>query len=91
MPKQIITYKCSFCNDIQRYATKEECLRHETNCKYNPIVKNCMTCKGFHIGNYHENIDPNCSISNIFVGIAGNLAMISRCRSHDLAKEYGGK
>ena len=42
----ITTYECEYCHNQSGngYREPETCLRHETECDYNPAMKTCATC-----------------------------------------------
>lgn len=42
MPSLITRFKCDHCK--RHYSTKQNAIRHEKGCLYNPANKSCSTC-----------------------------------------------
>jgi hypothetical protein len=46
--KDITLYKCDFCNEI--LYKKEDAVKHQSNCGFDPQNKSCYTCGNSEIG-----------------------------------------
>lgn len=65
--KQIVRYKCDFCNKIA--AKPQTIMKHELECTKNPNGRNCFVCKhscqgGWDGDNYRPN-EAYCTIQEV--------------------------
>lgn len=53
--KQVIRYKCDFCQKLATYIKTIE--HHEEECMHNPQGRNCYICEFSYLGDYDDGND----------------------------------
>lgn len=72
------TYECDYCT--QAFPDKEECIKHEKECWFNPNLKGCMTCANKTPILLGQKIDRNC----IGVRFRCKKGLIKECNENEI-------